>query len=179
MRVPDRPGYPVRSVFDERACGMTAPKRIQLRRTKGWRKPEGAVVVSRPSKWGNPFIFGDYTGLARVPAVFDPSADWEYEGRISADGTRHDFFHPDGRVTICHVRYMTRAEVVETYRRLLTGDLTPAMRSAGLRSGPNRTMPVTLDDVRRELAGHDLACWCKISDPCHADVLLAIARGDS
>lgn len=31
------------------------PKRIQLRRTKGWRKPEGAVVVSRPSKWGNPF----------------------------------------------------------------------------------------------------------------------------
>ncbi len=31
------------------------PKRVQLRRTKGWRKPEGAVVVSRPSKWGNPF----------------------------------------------------------------------------------------------------------------------------
>lgn len=30
------------------------PKRIQLRRTKGWRKPEGAIVVSRPSKWGNP-----------------------------------------------------------------------------------------------------------------------------
>ena len=32
------------------------PKRIQLRRTKGWRKPLGAVVVSRPSRWGNPFI---------------------------------------------------------------------------------------------------------------------------
>lgn len=31
------------------------PKRIQLRRTKGWRKPEGAAVVSRPAKWGNPF----------------------------------------------------------------------------------------------------------------------------
>lgn len=31
------------------------PKRIQLRRTKGWRKPDGAIVVSRPSKWGNPF----------------------------------------------------------------------------------------------------------------------------
>lgn len=30
-------------------------KRIQLRRKKGWRKPEGAVVVSRPSGWGNPF----------------------------------------------------------------------------------------------------------------------------
>lgn len=35
------------------------PKRIQLRRTKGWRKPEGAVVVARPSKWGNPFHVAD------------------------------------------------------------------------------------------------------------------------
>lgn len=34
---------------------MNMPKRIQLSRRKGWRKPEGAVVVSRPSKWGNPF----------------------------------------------------------------------------------------------------------------------------
>lgn len=34
---------------------MSEPKRIQLRRTKGWRKPEGAVVVARPSRWGNPF----------------------------------------------------------------------------------------------------------------------------
>lgn len=34
---------------------MTAPKRIQLRRARGWRKPEGAIVVSRPSRWGNPF----------------------------------------------------------------------------------------------------------------------------
>lgn len=34
---------------------MSAPKRIQQRRTKGWRKPEGAVSVARPSKWGNPY----------------------------------------------------------------------------------------------------------------------------
>ena len=31
------------------------PQRIQLRRTRGWRKTEGAVVVARPSRWGNPF----------------------------------------------------------------------------------------------------------------------------
>ena len=31
------------------------PNRIQLRRTKGYRKPEGAIVVARPSKWGNPY----------------------------------------------------------------------------------------------------------------------------
>lgn len=35
------------------------PERIQLRRTKGWRKPDGAVVVSRPSIFGNPFHFRD------------------------------------------------------------------------------------------------------------------------
>lgn len=31
------------------------PKRIQRKRTAGWRMPEGAVYVGRPSKWGNPF----------------------------------------------------------------------------------------------------------------------------
>ena len=35
------------------------PIRIQQRRTKGWRKPEGAIVVSRPSFWGNPFRIQD------------------------------------------------------------------------------------------------------------------------
>lgn len=34
---------------------MAPPRRIQLRRTRGWRLPPNAVVVSRPSKWGNPF----------------------------------------------------------------------------------------------------------------------------
>lgn len=33
-----------------------AQKRIQRRRTKGWRMPEGAVYVGRPSRWGNPFV---------------------------------------------------------------------------------------------------------------------------
>lgn len=34
------------------------PKRIQRQRTKGWRVPEGAVYVGRPSRWGNPFPVG-------------------------------------------------------------------------------------------------------------------------
>ena len=29
------------------------PIRVQLKRTKGWRKPPNTVVVARPSKWGN------------------------------------------------------------------------------------------------------------------------------
>lgn len=34
---------------------LTAPRRVQLSRRKGWRKPANTVVVSRPSMWGNPF----------------------------------------------------------------------------------------------------------------------------
>lgn len=35
------------------------PNRIQRRRTKGWRKPDNAVIVSRPSRYGNPFTIQD------------------------------------------------------------------------------------------------------------------------
>jgi hypothetical protein len=31
------------------------PDRIQQTRKPGWRKPEGAVSVARPSRWGNPY----------------------------------------------------------------------------------------------------------------------------
>jgi hypothetical protein len=34
-------------------------KRIQLCRAKGWRKPEGAVIVARPSVYGNPWRMQD------------------------------------------------------------------------------------------------------------------------
>lgn len=34
------------------------PRRIQRRRERGWRMPEGAVYVGRPSRWGNPFKVG-------------------------------------------------------------------------------------------------------------------------
>ena len=32
---------------------MSTPKRIQRKRTKGWRMPEGAVYVGRPSERNN------------------------------------------------------------------------------------------------------------------------------
>ena len=37
-------------------------------------------------------------------------------------------------------------------------------------------MWTTVDDVRRELRGKNLACWCPLDEPCHADVLLEIAN---
>jgi hypothetical protein len=36
--------------------------------------------------------------------------------------------------------------------------------------------PPTRDTIRAELAGHNLACWCKPGTPCHADVLLELAN---
>ena len=51
----------------------TEPKRIQLKRTKGWRLPENTMVVSRPSIWGNPFSVVDviehYEGDKRAAAA--------------------------------------------------------------------------------------------------------------
>ncbi|MCC8364271.1 DUF4326 domain-containing protein [Lysobacter sp. A6] len=32
------------------------------------------------------------------------------------------------------------------------------------------------EHVRSQLAGLDLACWCPLDGPCHADVLIDIAN---
>ena len=34
----------------------------------------------------------------------------------------------------------------------------------------------TVEDIRRELRGRNLACWCGPDSPCHADVLLRVAN---
>lgn len=36
--------------------------------------------------------------------------------------------------------------------------------------------PPSLEEIRTELAGRNLACWCKQDDVCHADVLLRLAN---
>ncbi len=38
---------------------MTIAGVVKRQRTKGWRKPEGAVYVGRPSRWSNPFQTDD------------------------------------------------------------------------------------------------------------------------
>ena len=85
------------------------PQRYRRSRRKGARLPDGVVVVSRPTRWGNP-----------------------------------------------HPLSLGRPEAVRRYRDdLLAGRL-----------------PFTVDDVRRELRSRDLACWCPLDEPCHADVLV-------
>lgn len=34
----------------------------------------------------------------------------------------------------------------------------------------------SINAIKAELCGKDLACWCALDKPCHADVLLAIAN---
>lgn len=54
----------------------------------------------------------------------------------------------------------TRAEVVARFEAdLLAGRLD-----------------FSVQDVRRELRGRDLACWCPLDQACHAGVLLTIAN---
>lgn len=97
---------------------MSEPKRIQMSRQRPWRAENpDAVIVARPSKWGNPFSVG--TG-------------------------------------------MTREQAVAHYRHMLS---KPSIAGESDRA-----------TIRRELAGRDLACWCPLSEPCHADVLLELAN---
>lgn len=101
---------------------LDGPKRIQRKRTKGWKMPAGAIYVGRPTKWGNPFQVGTTTmGLNR----------------------------------------MTREQAVAAYR---------------VRVGSNPLIFPTKHEIRDELRGKDLACWCPLDQPCHADVLLEIAN---
>lgn len=79
---------------------MTAaavPKRIQRQRTKGWRMPDGAVYVGRPTKWGNPFVVGD---------LYD---------RVHATGRY-------GNRAIAELHVTDRAQAVDLYRGWLEGD---------------------------------------------------------
>lgn len=126
------------------------PKRIQLRRTKGWRKPPGTIVVARPSKWGNPFRVG---GIADRVALTTPR----------------------GVTTVHEIRVETPAQAVEFYRRwlnrtpLLVGDWPwPPPTIAQIRAElawRNLACWCALVDEHGQRV------------PCHADVLLELANG--
>jgi hypothetical protein len=122
------------------------PMRVQLSRKDGWEKPPNTVVVSRPSRFGNPFKLGFHT--IEVP---------------TRDGMKGG-----------HVRFATRAECVDAFR----ADIAQRQDFAA--------------EIRKELAGKNLACWCRLCsahrdgkplgehcekcDTCHADVLLEAAN---
>ena len=126
------------------------PRRVQRKRTKGWRMPEGATYVGRPTRWGNLWAVGSghltATGWLDRPAVGDPEPDerW-YELPIEGG--------------------LTPAMCVELYRLDLTGQLDDGDEYYD-------ELRDSLDDLR----GLDLVCWCPLDQPCHADALLEMAN---
>lgn len=131
-----------------------SPQGIQLRRTKGWRMPAGAVSVARPSRWGNPWMVGQTVEVSFAGDGMRGGAAGHY------DGADPRFF------AVSFTRGLSAAEAVLLYR----DDLVRVLED----DDPY------YDDVREalaELRGKDLACWCALDQPCHRNVLLELANG--
>ena len=128
------------------------PVRVQLSRAKGWRMPPNTVKVDRTTKWGNPFDFRSpdhcWTALA-YGEKGNPA------GRQAASVKAF-------RAWIGTAAGM-RIEGCELYM----GD-EPIGVSPSVEAGP--------PPDPAELRGEDLACWCPLDRPCHADVLLELAN---
>ena len=114
-----------------------------------------AVIVARPSRWGNPYRIGQpYMWLT---VAEEGALDWPIPTYRSPGVYDYGI-----RVESC----ADAATAVKWYRAYLHSLL--------------HTAKYPLDIA--PLVGHDLACWCPLVDaegnpvPCHADVLLEIAN---
>lgn len=65
-------------------------------------------------------------------------------------------------------RLMTAADAVARYR----DEFLPYWTN-------NRTQDGSMALDLSELRGKNLACWCPLDQPCHADVLLELANGEA
>lgn len=127
------------------------PVRVQLSRKKGWRMPPNTINVARPTLWSNPFIIGAASGC--------------------------DF--TDGGDPTPMIAAMTREQVIEFYRDMVLGMLSPDMHPHGHRwmeRFKKATSNAHPAEYLSSLRGKNLACWCKPGEPCHADVLLELAN---
>lgn len=138
---------------------MTKPRRIRLSRLKGWRLPPGAVIVSRPSIWGNPWEPGD-------PGLFHWPRD-HHRGSVCSEWMMNE---------------VTREEAVNLFARWLdTGEhpVPSGLTARGLEEC-RRAMVRRRCEMRAQmpsvLRDRDLACWCRADQACHADVLLEVAN---
>jgi len=121
-------------------------KRIQRKRTKGWKMPENTVYVGRPTKYGNPFkLIGDqlFSDAGHRRNIFSPWIIYD----------QHHLYTKEEGLEKC----------LELYKLWVIGWLV---------TDDVRPCPFTLTEARRELSGKDLACWCPIDKPCHADILI-------
>lgn len=70
----------------------------------------------------------------------------------------------------------TRARCIELFRLLIGGGLLCISAGEACLSR-QRTLLLNIPDARAALAFHNLACWCPLSAPCHADVWLEFING--
>jgi len=68
----------------------------------------------------------------------------------------------------------TQAECVALYARLAGGHV-PISFGRDTYEAARESLRLICEDIS-ELRGKNLACWCRLDQPCHADVLLAIAN---
>jgi hypothetical protein len=115
-----------------------APKRIQRKRTKGWRMPPNTVYVGRPSKWGNPYDWREYRR--------------DFDERLSLSGLDREEW--------------CRQEAIDSF-------VIDIKRNDGF---SQRMLKFDPADIKKELRGKNLACWCNASELCHADILMEIAN---
>lgn len=139
-----------------------APKRIQRSRAKGWRMPENTVPVSRPGKWGSPFNFraADYCWTA---LAFGCRGDAAGRQEASVKAYRQWVDDPQGRIAEWEFGVVWGPGNGE-------GPTVPVGARVKVGAAPS------LEEIRRELRGKNLACWCALDKPCHADVLLDLAN---
>ena len=140
---------------------MTAPQRIQLRNTKGWRLQEhsralnglSAVKVDRTSKWANP-----------ATVVKDKIVGTECEDENGEEILEGPWLCAIQRGRRAGWWFSTKYDATEKaveYFRYLTTE-SPGKDGWSFRI--------------RELRGKNLACWCGLDEPCDADVLLELAN---
>lgn len=109
--------------------------------------PPNTVYVGRGSRWGNPFVVGQPSG------VFP-----EGTGRLGKAETL--------------IASLTLEQAIQFYRDALQGYLTPEMYPEGHVFRER----IRHYDLWSMLHGRNLACWCPLDQPCHADVLLELAN---
>lgn len=139
-------------------------QRIQRKRTKGWRMPEGAIYVGRPSAFGNPAVIELDRSIRNAvnpwhlwAGDIGPGLGW-FVTQAEARGAAVRFFR----------EWLATTDGVVRPK----GQFQPPTHAYVSHHG-------TLHARLSELAGRDLACWCPLDQPCHADVLLQIANEET
>lgn len=140
------------------------PERVRLSRAKGWRMPANTVSVARPTKWGNP----ERVVLDRMRwdgETYDDDGEFVEQGPWLCLA-RGCAFPPEVGKPFGGWWFATRqeaaAKAVEMFRFRLTADIA--------------SVRLPIADELAELRGKNLACWCPLGRPCHADVLLELAN---